>query len=1396
MTGPNLIDQYYFQRRNLITQLPSANQSILDAMVAEVDTTPEPTIEFDDENEDSRFWPYVGNLSKLAGRAMFRPYQKAIRGEPIALTPKEIDMMMDKVRGGIKNFGVWLDETLQNPQLQLGQMVYTGVEGVNSMMEMLKGEGSLSEKTGQLGVGILSTFIEPILTFSTGEKIVGEQILPATSPEMVEGALATGALPASIGTYMKISKILPAGTTIGASNRSGVLARNIAKEYPAQAAAGIVHEGLMNPDEVGVEMIMANLMNPIILATSAVGGLGATRLANKRFTSDFLRDNVAINSDAISSIPSAKQIAVTADTPIENILASIDALTKSDNWFEAGIRKVLNEDVGAFRFPGLTADQAQQVYKKYGWSILPEKPTKVIDAKIGPSYLKNGTHIYFRNPFDQLIAETSETLFGEISRKYNIPEGVIKTHKDNIFIKIKETNTEIATVSDKPFRHKTIESIPFPEPQKKLGVYFAKDGEMLVTSTPLTNLQYQTYSRSGYLPKEQVLYNGQNASIEKMAKTGRVVVRLRNGQLRSADLGELTKINDGTLPVWSQRNYNEKMVDDFMSFATHQENGTYETLVRRFFDKKGWSPEGTADFENFVYRTLVERNGLEEGFGPSIKGMRDLEKILENEANLGRFILDNKLDGLGYRISSEADGWRITNIQGETISKFKTLDEIDNFVRADFVDSNVPNLNKTSMPFDAVPLVNPNAGALKRKWIARIERTKLSVGTVLRRADRHVMDVASAAGVPELGASIARNMDKMMNAVDSFIQGGAQRLIRAGERLNKTLEKLYPEVRNQITKVIEHKTITELRNTLTIEQRFISEELYKLFKNAGGVEKSKTIYHKMINGNLDPKTLTPAQAEMVEKLGLSIREGIINDEKILRYIDALDNPLDITADQLMDYYNFSPEARKATAQAREFFEEGADLFGIDQPITGYAPWITRWKGVIDTYSKKGEPTTAFIHDLRRIGITPDDIKVTDIGELAYRYAKSGIHHRAPVAGGGTAGELLSVINKEIGQLAEFGSPKGIDIRNVRKWVDNFRGIPDPDAANVMAFNRQFMETFNMNPKGSTLDVALDAQVFIKLGARPILALRDMTSSFAIGSLYGMDLAFDIMRITPAKLRRIESLMKEGYLPQFDVKAMLARNAESKFSKATDIAMKLSLQPQVYKVIAGNAYIFTFDKTISSFKKANGNYGKLIKELGDLLDSNPKPIQKYFLDMAVKDPIEAARFLASSNAYNVANRFGRLNNPLGWQGKFGRVAGQFGSWSLNALTVMFEGIANSRDWQSATRKIARLTAINGTILGAGTAAGLNLNTWMVTPFHLVPGLGPTMDEWGDIQRGAALLFSPSERDREFGNRLIEGLGLGLTPILIKEMIKSAQIMEDEGDHYRAMMRGAGFKLIEE
>lgn len=1337
-------------------------------------------------DEDPRFFNQVGNLYTLAVEGWKRYYRtlsnrSGIPSGPPLITRNELGIARDRLMTGIQDV-VW-KAFLWNTSPAYRDAT---IEGIPDAAE------ATAEATGQMfrhpigtATNLAKVLLEPPLNLLSGKAVVNGEVVEATPDEVAEGALSIAALPVSIGTYSRLASAAPTIMARGA-RRAGLVAQNIGREYAAQAASGIVQEGITNPDEISLEMVLSNMTNPIILATSVVTGLGKSIRSDMEYNKNWLEENDAINRDATVSITSAKQSAITAQTPVGEALANIDAINSADNWVKAVIQQVKDGPASTMRrIVGAPKEAIKNLQKRNGPAVLKVKP-KVERPSAAATYTDVSTqgkvHLFFDNAFDQVVMTAGKgKKLVRLAEKTGFDFDYLVKHQENIRKNILETPTQ----KGKDLSSKRIKEVALPEPAVRPYIYNGPKGEALLSKTPLTKIQADTYKSTGFIPRETVTWNNIQARF-LMMKGKKALLQLNSGKFASANLADIAKDVDGLRNAWSKEAYNASIIDDFVSFLdSPSAKGTFSSIVEQYAHRKGWNlPGDTTSLENSIFRLIEERAGVDTSF---IEKFLKIEDIINKGDDYLKENLLNKLDQLGYRLSVEPAGYKIRDIQGRLITSFQLLDDVIDFASQDFTGGNTPLINVTKVPDGVMPAVPKPKG-----WFSlMMAHNKIMLGKVLRRPDRMLMDITALAGVPEVGARIVDNTRKTMDGMDGMINGRAKRLMKMGEELVKKYDKVTPLVREQITRVLEQKSFSELFNDLTDIQKTLMPLDIKVWKEAGGIERVKTLFGEIRDGKKPAMTL--AEQAGVELLTKRIADKVIVDSKYLRYIDVIENGVDLTSEQLRGTYKWNSVDEAAFRETKSVLQEASTVFDVDDLIEGYAPWIAKWKGIATIYNHAIKDSE-FAHELNRLGLMPDKSRVMDIQKLVYGYIHSAILHKSPLPSGGVTGDLLTTINREIRDAGDLG----VDMRPAEQWIANIKGIPDSETINAGKVLDSFVKMYNKNAIGiNPIGTLLDLTALTKLGFRPETALRDIVGSSLLSyGLMGVKAGAEIFVITPERLQRIKALRLAQEIPAHNPEAILSRSSRSILSEAADVGINASLQPQVTELITGNAYIHTFDETLKAFRQAGGDGIKLVEILDELLDHNPKGVQRNFLDIAQRDPIEAAKYLARNNAYNIANRFGRLNNPLAWQGSFGRVLGQMGSWNLNTLTVLLESVANSRSTWSAGRKLMRMGVHNSLIYGASAATGLNLGSWAINPLTMAPGFGPIADDYSEIGEGFKLLLSPDEDERRFGRRMLEGVGTGIYPKKARDIWEGYKTWTDEGNAWKGLIEASGFKVMDE
>ena len=1336
---------------------------------------------------------YFGDFASLVGKLFVEreDYGADEFGEDLRATVAKGREAWHSTMEGVAGF-------LQSPVETTGSIISEFVSESGNMISAVR-----SDPAGvvpMIARGFLQEYVEPTLTLFTGQKITEENgIQTATPDEIAQGVFSTVGLAAGVGVYARLAtgyRQVSAGIGATRAQRIGVLGQNVAKEILVEGAAGATQQVIAHPEESVFEAVLDNIANPLVLLTGTGFGVLRTRSLNKASANAWLAENSAIN--ASHDIPLAKQVAASADTPIADALTAVEDIIGSDSWLEAGVKRVGRGVSNTLVVLNQTADQMGRIYQDYGpGSVRPEKPK--LTQVVPPTMMRDGSTVHFVDPFDALVF--SSRSIKSIAEEYNIPASVVRRHSKNLDKAVLDSEVQLVKLGNKEVAK--VRSIPRTDlpyaAATKANFYYSRTGTVLVTGTPLTKAGIEDFTRSGFVTGEKVTYKGAEFEVKKVTPAGKLTIDY-NGKTIHIMPKETVRIADSMKGYWNKIEASRDMVSKFVDLMDGESpNKTFDFLVEQFLLKNKMPIEAASSFKNFVYRFLQEDVGSNDF-------LKIQQRFANEKAELYTNAVERKLDAQGYRIMPNGAGYKLLDVNGVEFSDFTSMEELAKIVSNDLLPLSVPDLLPSKFPLSQVGVYTPNEGTgiygLLQKtglWL----KTGQSTSTWLRTPFRLAEDIGQAVGLPDVGFNFARGLEVWANSVNAAEQGIFKPVVKALNDLTLKTKNLGDEAKRQITQVLEYRELADLAKDLDDATRLVANETYEIFKAAGGTQAVLKAVHSMRTGfdsygnKFKPKSIKPNMAKALEtfaKIG-----GELTDEKFLRYIDALEVGQSGTRDDIIRGLNWDKPTLDAFNEAEKFYSMAGNVFKIEGQITGYAPWITKWAGEPGVFNNIRGKGASFIHELKRVGTTPSSFRVMEIDQLAYSYTKSAIHYKSPVTGGGTTGELMSKILDDLDAMREAGDASGrkVDMAPMEQWLRNIRGVPEPELVNARTVESMIGTLGLRNKYGKGFDILLDAITLSKLGARPILGLRDIVSAINLSLMYGADAAVAIFKVSGERSARIERLIENGQLPQFNPGDIVSRTGETMLSKATDFGMKLSLQPQTYKYITANLYIHTLDKSLEMITKAKGDVVKLRDLMGDLLDSGSAQSQEWFLKTAMVDPESAARGLAARNAHQVSNRFGRINNPLSWQeGSFGRAFGQFGSWSLNALTFMGEGILNSRSSKAALQKSARMLAFGGAVYGAGSYAGLKLHNWITNPLAMIPGTGPAFGFATEMSRMFEQMTSNDEVERRNGRSALVNSTNLFTPTVLQDMYKGSQVLEQTGNDYLALMTAAGFKFTHE
>lgn len=152
-----------------------------------------------------------------------------------------------------------------------------------------------------------------------------------------------------------------------------------------------------------------------------------------------------------------------------------------------------------------------------------------------------------------------------------------------------------------------------------------------------------------------------------------------------------------------------------------------------------------------------------------------------------------------------------------------------------------------------------------------------------------------------------------------------------------------------------------------------------------------------------------------------------------------------------------------------------------------------------------------------------------------------------------------------------------------------------------------------------------------------------------------------------------------------------------------------------------------------------SFNKMMEEAKAL--TYHEPVQEEFVRILRSQGDEAAAdFLGVELSKDTHFRYGHANHPIGWNGPMGRLFGQFGTYPVQYFDYLVKGLSRGTAKDRA-EFIMTHAAVNGSIVGGGAAAGLNLMSWATMPALTYTG-GP----YADMALNLAMWASGSEMEK--------------------------------------------------
>ena len=338
-------------------------------------------------------------------------------------------------------------------------------------------------------------------------------------------------------------------------------------------------------------------------------------------------------------------------------------------------------------------------------------------------------------------------------------------------------------------------------------------------------------------------------------------------------------------------------------------------------------------------------------------------------------------------------------------------------------------------------------------------------------------------------------------------------------------------------------------------------------------------------------------------------------------------------------------------------------------------------------------------------------------------------------------------NAAIDNLKKITKGRDAAAKVIDEYVSGMKNVPAASDELGQAALDKFMQSmgFEYTPdlKRGIVNTYLAASSGAMLGFRPAQGIRDFTQFAKIYfSRFGMSRFNNGMKLAYQRdangVRMIEKLAQEGTVPglsvlQFASEDEIANGIAGKAGRvreaifaASEKGLKLSGQHNAYALSHAIAYLDTRDlasKTLLELSRGNLTKEKAYKKLG--MNSYDLPIAQGFDRLVTEGKNDqAVEYLAQATGAETAFIFGLQNHPLGWGTAVGKLAGQFGTWSVWARNYLTRLAGRGTAGERAASMARFATAEVATGL-AGKALGFNMRSWYLAPGTIFLG-GPAFD----------------------------------------------------------------------
>ena len=338
-------------------------------------------------------------------------------------------------------------------------------------------------------------------------------------------------------------------------------------------------------------------------------------------------------------------------------------------------------------------------------------------------------------------------------------------------------------------------------------------------------------------------------------------------------------------------------------------------------------------------------------------------------------------------------------------------------------------------------------------------------------------------------------------------------------------------------------------------------------------------------------------------------------------------------------------------------------------------------------------------------------------------------------------------NAAVNNLKQITKGRDAAAKVVDEYVSGMKNVPAASDELGQAALDNFMTSMNFDSspdiKKGIVNTYLAASSGSMLGFRPAQGIRDFAQFAKIYySRFGMSRFNNGLKMAYKRdangVMAIEKLAQEGTVPglsilQFASEEEIANGIAGKASKAreaifamSEAGLKVSGQHNAYALSHAIAYLDTRDlasKTLLELTRGKINKEVAYKRLG--MNSYDLPVAQGFDRLVTEGQTDrAVEYLAQSTGAETAFIFGLQNHPLGWGTAVGKIAGQFGTWSVWARNYItrLAGRGTAAERAAAMARYATAEVATGI---AGKVLGFNMRSWYLAPGALFLG-GPAFE----------------------------------------------------------------------